>query len=520
MKKKYFIFISIFFLCLLGILFQLLKNDGKRNPNIILISIDTLRADHLGCYGYDRKTSPNIDEFSQTSILFENFFSHSSSTTPSHASMLTSLYVLSHGICANAPKLMFSNKVSTLQEVLREHGFKTAAFTGDAWLSEVYGFSRGFDKWSEKFRNIRRHLPLVEEWIKNNRNNKFFLFFHFYDVHSPYLYRKELKKMYQNPNYIEEIEKLSIKVDKAIKNREDLEKFFGTLSDREKGIAVLYSYTVKLLHTLLDGGKGKRVINKNYSIFHKFYSKEWRKIPDYSNQLQFLIDSYDVGIRETDMYIGEFFQFLKKSGLWDNTLIIVTSDHGEEFMENKKLGHEGNLYDTLLHVPFIIKMPGTQPVKTRRIKALAEAVDMMPTILDLLEIDFNSQLQGKSLLGLIDDRIITHKDMVFASVSSRNDQSNPKSMVRNGKFKCIWLSPHRQKRIKFYSVGNSKREEQPNQNISNREKNDLMEYLQKHITKCTKLYRKTYSKVRKKVEGKKRSTSEKIKKNLKSLGYL
>lgn len=512
----------ISFLLLSGIFFLLLKDDGKRNPNIILISIDTMRADHLGCYGYGGNTSPNIDEFSKTSVLFEKFFSHSPSTTPSHASMLSSLYVLSHGIRANAPGFMLSDHVRTLSEVLKEHGYKTAAFTGDAWLSQAYGFSRGFDKWSEKYRNIPEHLPLVKEWIKNNRENKFFLFFHFYDVHSPYLYRKELKKMYQNPGFTGEIEKLDIKVKKAVKNKEDLEKFFAALSDSEKGIAVLYSYTISLLHKRLHAGNVQGVIRKNFAIFSKFYREEWEKIPDYTKQLQFLIDSYDAGIRKTDMYIGEFFKFLKKSELWDNTLIILTSDHGEEFMENKKLGHEGNLYDTLLHVPFIIKMPDNSRGKAKRIAVFAESVDIMPTILDFLGIypGSVSQMQGKSVLGLIENRTSVHKDMVFASVSSRQNQSNPKAMVRNDKIKCILPSINRFKGFRFYVIGNDSLTEQQLHNISRQEKDRLINNLKKHIARCSMLYRGTYSKKRQEIGKNKKDIPQEVKKNLKSLGYI
>jgi arylsulfatase A-like enzyme len=191
-------------------------------------------------------------------------------------------------------------------------------------------------------------------------------------------------------------------------------------------------------------------------------------------------------------------------------------------MENKKLGHEGNLYDTLLHVPFIIKMPDNNRGDAKRIAAFAESVDIMPTILDFLKIDSKSgsQMQGKSLLGLIKNRTSTHKNMIFASVSSRGNQSNPKTMVRNDKFKCMLPSINHFKRFRFYVIGNHKSKEQLLRHISHQERTRLVNLLKKHTAQCSMLYRSTYCKRRKEVGNKKKEIPKEVKKNLKSLGYI
>ena len=143
-------------------------------PDVVLIIIDTLRADHLGTYGYYCDTSPSIDAFAKESIVFENAVVQSPWTLPSHMSMLTSLYPSSHGVIKEDRSL--ADEHITLAELMREGGYRTAAFT-DGWLLRPrYGFDQGFDTYKSERVGIKKILPQAKQWLKNNKMNKFFLF--------------------------------------------------------------------------------------------------------------------------------------------------------------------------------------------------------------------------------------------------------------------------------------------------------------------------------------------------------
>jgi arylsulfatase A-like enzyme len=220
-----------------------------------------------------------------------------------------------------------------------------------------------------------------------------------------------------------------------------------------------------------------------------------------------------------DRHLGIFFAFLKKSGVWKDSLIILTSDHGEEFMEHNMLGHERHLYDTLLQVPLIIKLPDTTPKRVSRIAQLTEMVDIMPTILDYLNIAPLSQAQGKSLLPFLRGKETDHKEQIFAAVSSREKQSHFSSMVRNNRLKCIIPDRIHPSILQFYTIGSNHGEEQPDFSISEPASNILMRVLKEHQNNCLKLYHLKYSRNRTEI-GQDHTQSKKVKQNLKTLGYL
>lgn len=171
----------------------------QKITNLILISIDTLRADHLGCYGYDRPTSPEIDQFAAQGLLFEDCSAPSPWTLPSHASILTGLYPSRHTL--NSPIKYLPAHVLTMAEVLKKQGFSTAAIVNSLNVSRKHGLDRGFDTFSyvEEFRD-QMEPSLVEnhavEWLSKNAIEPFFLFLHYYDVHSDYVSLPEYEKMF------------------------------------------------------------------------------------------------------------------------------------------------------------------------------------------------------------------------------------------------------------------------------------------------------------------------------------
>lgn len=320
-------------------------------PNVLLISIDTLRADHLSCYEYHRQTSPSIDKLAQEGILFKNAFSQCSWTIPSHGSIFTSKLPHRHGGTIDTSPggtwhpLPPSNL--TLAEFLRENGYITAAFTSGGYMITRNGLHQGFDLYYnnsgpgwDPFFNIERLVSRASNWLKRNRYTPFLLFFHTFEVHTPYI----------RQHFTEGLER-------------------GRLSD-----TVEHYRDLKYLKEATDAEK------------------------------EYTIALYDGGIYHADRYIGMLLETLSQLGLSRNTIIILTSDHGEEFWEHypqraANHGHSG--YDELLHVPLIFVLPHTD-VKGRRISDQVRSLDIFPTILSALSIKYDKRsIDGESLLPLI-----------------------------------------------------------------------------------------------------------------------
>lgn len=483
--KKLFLFILCFLV--VGSLLSLIWISRRKPPppDVILISIDTLRADHLGCYGYEKDTSPHLDALAEEGVVFENFFAPCSLTKPSHVSMLTSLYPLTHSILTNHEAYSFSENIVPIAQILRESGFKTAGFSGGGSVSEIDGFARGFDMWSE-VPFIASHLPHVYKWLKANRKEPFFLFFHFYDVHAPYVFRDKFKNMYRDLDYYSAL----LSRTKKILAAEKLSlQYFKTLTLQEK-FSLLVSRLIQKFKRQPEEGVAEAARKEILSSLHK-----WRTIPEYSKHIQLLVDSYDAGIKYTDHNLGEFFSFLKSSGLWKNTLLIVTSDHGEEFMEHNLLTHGGNLYDTLIHIPLIIKMPGSSELIAKRIDGLSDIVDIMPTVLDILNINFKEQMQGQSLLPIMQGRQKNIKNKIYASLDTAKSQEL--RLVRTERWKYITHGPNFSEKDELYDLNEDRAERR---NLITRAHNNvphLKSYLTGHLRECIGLFQSRYSLKRK-----------------------
>ena len=309
---------------------------------IILISLDTLRADHLGCYGYHRNTSPFIDTFSKESVVFENTAVQSPWTLPSHMSIMTSLYPSFHGVVKKSSRLPESRV--TLAQLLRKGGYQTAAFTDGGNVGSVFGFNRGFDLYEDEWIGIAKTVPKVKQWLNENGSKPFFLFIHCYDIHSPYNPPPPYNALFHDFIY--------------------------------RGNLV--PSTPTLLSTT---NKKKNELN----------------ITD--QDIRHFIALYDGGIRYTDQWIGNLLSYLRSSGLYENSLIIITSDHGEEFMEHGAFSHWQLYYRPNLHVPLIMRIPG-YPKEEIRINQLVQSIDLLPTILDIAELPAYNEAQGVSLLPL------------------------------------------------------------------------------------------------------------------------
>ncbi|MCJ7581526.1 MAG: sulfatase [Candidatus Aminicenantes bacterium] len=343
----------------------LIYPNEKSLSQIILISIDTLRADHLGVYGYERETSPNIDSLAADSAMFSNVYASSPWTLSSHVSILTALNSVNHQVYQDN-EIMDPDLV-TAAEMLRVNDYFCSAFTGGGFVSSVFGFAYGFDSYYERtdevLLNIAAELSFrdVARWIDINKNKNYFLFIHTYQPHDPYSSPAPYKTMFLSENS-------------------------------------------KWSNINLNGHLG----GKN-SIF--------KKLPE--DDRQNIIDLYDAEIRYTDeKLIGPLVQKLIDMTLYDKTMIIFTSDHGEEFYEHEGWGHGHSLYDESLKVPLLIKFPHSKYLGSK-VDHIVSLIDIVPTILDEMDIDSTQfEFDGRSLIPFLEGK--EKKDRVFLSDVGEN----------------------------------------------------------------------------------------------------
>ncbi|MFC2162643.1 sulfatase [Candidatus Altiarchaeota archaeon] len=368
------------------------EKKNARPPNIILITIDALRADHLGCYGYPKNTSPNIDDLAEDSILFENAFSQSSHTTPSYASLLTSSYSSLHRLFSHDETI--NERFITLPEILKANGYHTIGLFHGVRFKDEVGFSDDFDEFihldyilPEGIRSDPENKNVLSpelneriiNWIKENRTEPFFLMTRYYDPHFPYSPPKEYRGLF-------------------LEGDEEVFEINGTL--------------------IIDVNKGLRLS---------------------SEQNKYLVSQYDSSIRYNDHYIGELINTIDELGLGENTIIILTADHGEEFNEHNRLSHGANLYDESIHVPLIIRFPEKF---NARYKTQAELIDLMPTILEILGITdiggLQAQMQGETLLKKEDSGFAeVYQDHIISETGLLNAHVPRKITVRDKTHKYI-----------------------------------------------------------------------------------
>ncbi|MBY0276211.1 sulfatase-like hydrolase/transferase [Candidatus Binatia bacterium] len=315
---------------------------GGARPNVVLISIDTLRADHLGTYGYARPTSPNLDALAGRGVAFEQATSPSSWTLPAHASLLSGVSPYRHGAISEATRIR--DDVPLLAELLRAGGYHTAAFVNAPFVSRDYGFARGFASFDQRFEERRRDVAARHETIRGAVDGlapPFFLFLHFMDVHTPYRPPKE---------------------------------FNVFARDRRSS---------QVLKDLGEGGV--------LALQRAAREGRLEMSPEERDRL---VDLYDGEILALDAYLGTLIGAIEAR--FPDTVVIVTADHGEEFLEHGGFGHGDTLYQEVLHVPLLVTGPGV--AHGARVPTVVALVDVVPTILDLTGVAAPPGLDGRSLL--------------------------------------------------------------------------------------------------------------------------
>lgn len=322
-----------------------------KRPNILLLSLDTLRADHLGCYGYPLNTSPVLDRFAETGVRFEKCFSPWIPTHPAHTSLFTGCDPNRHRITAQGAKVEPAEGVKMMAEIMKDLGYWTGAAD-----NMRYWFERGFDRYERyqygadeagawrKAETVTDALCSVLEDARG-QDRPFFIFGHYWDPHTPYLPPAPYDRM-----------------------------FYRGKDERDP--------SNRSMDPVL-----------NFPPFEYYFKQWWEGVTD----IEFPKAQYDGGIAYMDSQLERLFRRLDETGLRESTLVVITSDHGEELDEHEMWFDHHGLYDTNLAVPLLMSMPGTLPAG-RRATGTVRLVDILPTILELIGADpgLEYPFQGRS----------------------------------------------------------------------------------------------------------------------------
>ena len=352
----------------LALLYLRLPESGARGErplcegcNVVVISFDTVRADHLGAYGYERPTSPNVDALASKSIVFDRAVSQAPWTLPAHGSMLSGLYPSRLGVLRYPATRALPDKNPVLPEVFRAAGYATAGFTGGGFVSSHYGFDRGFDIYATRGRRFEHNLDATIDWIGEHKHQPFFLFFHGYDAHRPY---------------------------------------YSKAGDK----------TAMGLAADVDADQGRYCLSDD------------RAVPD-AARLDNIVRYYDSSIHHGDRAIGVLLHTLEQMKMMDNTIILLTADHGEEFFEHGNCDHVRFLYEESVHVPYMLYVPRLVP-DARHIHGLVPAsISVARTLLDAVGIEH--AMPGVTLLPMIQGKqrgfpvVYSEADSAAGSLGSR-----------------------------------------------------------------------------------------------------
>jgi arylsulfatase A-like enzyme len=329
----------------------------------VIVSIDTLRADRLETYGYDRPTSPNLDALARRSVVFEAAQAQSSQTAPSHASLFTSEYAGSHGIVnvhgRSTAMPTLPEGVTTLAELASASGLETAAFVSGGNLTRGMHMDRGFELWNERNEDISGRVRAALDWIGQPGRGRFLAFVHSYQVHAPYVPPQEQAARFTDSEYA------------------------GPLRERYDRYAELS------LNDAWAGGVG---------------ADYWEGMLEFDEaDVRFLSDLYDGEVAYTDSALRPLLEALLIGERAEDTALILLSDHGEEFRDHGKYQHD-QVYEELIHVPLMIRLPGVleRAGWKGRVVRPVELVDVAPTVAELLGVDASALgWAGSSLVDLM-----------------------------------------------------------------------------------------------------------------------
>lgn len=355
---------------LVGILGTSLSCGGERPApappqGVLLITIDTLRADQLGAYGAAVRT-PNLDDLAGQGVLFEEAITTAPWTLPSFASLLTGEYPHEHGAVGGSHTVLDGSH-ETLAERLAAAGLETAAFVAAEWLRSDFGLDQGFALYDDSFEGASRPVPAYQDriirWIEDHRDRPFFLWVHYFTPHTPYRPGPRFDRIYYEG-------------DETSSDHRSIEELWQSLDRLPPGHRDAYGW--------LEG----------------------------VTDIRFPIAQYQALVTESDHYVGELLHTLRRVGRWDDTLVIATSDHGEHLGEHGLYFLHLELYREVLRVPLIVSYPGGID-GGRRIGALVQTIDVFPTVTDYLGLPAG-EISGVSLRPLVEERARAVRPMALS----------------------------------------------------------------------------------------------------------
>lgn len=381
-------------------------------PNILLLTIDTLRADKLSCYGYPVPTTPNMDRLAAQSIRFEQAITGGSWTQAAFPVMLTSSYASWYGGCLGP----LSTKRPSPIEVLQKNGYHTFAFSSSPLLSRNYGFDRGFSHFDDLIPD--EHDPTIRKMKGGERL-----------LRLPIVHQvgKLLGQQTRPARLYVSADELTERVGNWLEKNPG--PFFGWLHYMD----VHWPYHLE--EELVQPDQIAQAWN---DIAH-LYRVNWKKEAITPEQKERYLHLYEQALQYTDAQIGRLLNKLEELGLRENTILILVSDHGEEFLERGRWGHfETNLYDEILRVPLLIHLPDAP--KPRVVERQVRTLDLMPTVLELAGCTPPPGLEGQSLISTWENPLSHGDAPAPVSISEMWRTHWHIVAVRTEQFKYIWNS--------------------------------------------------------------------------------
>lgn len=398
-KKRFLIFPAVITtgMIIYGIMSSCMPTDhvaSPKRPNILFVTLDTTRVDHLSCYGYNRETTPNTDRVAEEGHKFIRAVSTSSWTLPAHASIFTGTYPSRHGArfapkdaMANAPLHVnrLDDQFPTLAEILNENGYATAGIGGGPWFHQRFGLGRGFTFYDDPAieggaqwmsRTAKEVNEIAIDWLRNNRKHPFFLFINYFDPHTPYTAPKPFSEKFGAP----------------------------------QGITDAFDVATKLMTA------GEKLTDA---------------------ELESLLLAYDNEIAYADHFLGKLLEEMKALDVYDSSIIIITSDHGEYFGEHDLLTHSVMVYEEVARIPLIIRFPESLD-EEMPVDNYVQLTDLMPTILNKLAIPVPSNVQG-GVIGNLEHPIIVESFQHFDYTKMYGNRfDNDWRALYRDNFKYIW----------------------------------------------------------------------------------
>lgn len=396
---------SIFVALVLALFGCGLEKPLPKQPNIILITLESLRPDHVGSYTGPRPTTPMLDRLAEESVVYDEAHSVTSWTLASHASIFTGLYPSAHGANQSRSRL---DDMPTLARLLREEGYQTAGFASGPYLARNHNLSQGFEFYDDSpatlgtqggahkdVTNVKM-VSAIHRFLKKERKpeSPLFLFAYFWDPHYDYIPPSPYDRMFVD----DEMTRIN-----------------------------------------LEGYESNSLISSELE----------------AEEIRFILSQYDGEIAWTDQMLERVFDALKQASLWEDSLVIVTSDHGEEFFDHGKKGHKKSLYVESVHVPLFVKFP--RATRTGRDARLVSLVDLFSTVLEIAGVADIPDHQGHSLLRPVPE----DRSIFFELLASHYFQDADRSgytrkdeewfAVRKGDWKLVTVPE--QGRRELYAVG-------------------------------------------------------------------